>query len=153
MRFRCLCAAGAVLILGGCSTIVEGTSQEIVLNTNPNGASCALEREGVVIARVDPTPGAATIKKTKHDITISCTRDGFHQATFFNKSGAAGATFGNIVAGGLVGWAVDSASGADNKYTSPVNLTLVPITDPAPAPTSSDDLEADVPGDESVPTS
>jgi hypothetical protein len=43
-------------------------------------------------------------------------------------SGAAGATFGNIVAGGGIGWAIDSASGADNKYDAPVNVTLVPIT-------------------------
>jgi hypothetical protein len=32
------------------------------------------------------------------------------------------------VLGGLVGWGIDSASGADNYYQSPVNLTLVPAT-------------------------
>jgi hypothetical protein len=54
----------------------------------------------------------------------------------------AGATFGNIVLGRAIGWAIDSASGADNKYESPVNLTLVPevalqsptAQAPAPAP-------------------
>jgi hypothetical protein len=44
-----------------------------------------------------------------------------------NKSGAAGATFGNIVLGGGIGWAIDSATGSDNKYDSPVNLSLVPL--------------------------
>lgn len=112
--------------LGACSSIIEGTSQEIVVNTNPAGADCALVREGVVIGRVNPTPGAVTIKKTKHDITIKCDKDGFEQATYFNKSGAAGATFGNIILGGGIGWAIDSASGADNKYDSPVNITMVP---------------------------
>jgi len=43
---------------------------------------------------------------------------------YLNHSGAAGATFGNIVAGGLIGWGVDSATGSDNKYDSPVNITL-----------------------------
>ena len=79
-----------------------------------------------MIARVNPTPGAATIKKTKYDITILCDKDGFEQASYMNKSGAAGSTFGNIVAGGVIGWGIDSASGADNKYDSPVNVTLVP---------------------------
>ena len=51
---------------------------------------------------------------------------GYQKATYHNKSGAAAATFGNIVLGGGIGWAVDSASGADNKYTSPVNITLAP---------------------------
>ena len=104
------------------------------MNTNPAGADCSLNREGVVIARVNPTPAAATIKKTKHDLTILCNMDGFHEATYYNHSGIAGATFGNIVLGGGIGWAIDSASGADNKYTSPVNITLVPLSEPKPEP-------------------
>ena len=120
------CAVVCLFVLSSCSSIIEGTSQEILVNTNPSGANCSLERQGVSIARIDPTPGAATIKKTKHDMTIRCTKKGYQEATHFNKSGSAGATFGNIVAGGGIGWAVDSASGADNKYDSPVNITLVP---------------------------
>ena len=130
MRYR-IAAAVAALSLTACSSIIEGTSQEIVINANPSGADCALEREGIVIAHVNPTPGAATIKKTKHDILIRCHKDGFEEATYFNKSGAAGATFGNIVLGGGIGWAVDSAAGADNKYDSPVNITMVKSDKPA----------------------
>lgn len=117
----------AGLALAGCSSIIEGTSQEVVINTNPAGANCALNREGTTIARVEPTPGAATIKKTKYDIIIVCDKTGYQEATYFNHSGAAGATFGNIILGGGIGWAIDSASGADNKYDSPVNITLVPV--------------------------
>lgn len=137
MKFKVHTAA-AVLVaassLAACSSVIEGTSQEILVNTNPAGANCALEREGNIIARIPQTPGGATIKKTKHDITVRCTKDGFMEATYLNHSGAAGATFGNIVLGGGVGWAIDSASGADNKYDSPVNVTLVPAMPPAPAP-------------------
>jgi len=114
-----------VSLLSACSSIIEGTSQEIMVNTNPAGANCSLEREGLSIARVDPTPGAATIKKTKYDITIRCNKQGYEEATYLNHSGTAGATFGNIILGGGVGWAVDSAAGADNKYDSPVNITMV----------------------------
>ena len=111
----------------GCASIIEGTSQEISINTNPAAADCALKRQDQVIARVNPTPGAATIKKTKYDITIYCNKTGYQEATYMNHSGAAGATFGNIVLGGGIGWAIDSAAGADNKYDSPVNITLVPV--------------------------
>jgi hypothetical protein len=116
----------ALLTLAGCSSIIEGTSQEITVNTNPSGASCAFMREGQPIGTVHPTPGAVLVKKTKYDITIVCDRPGFDQATYLNHSGAAGATFGNIVLGGGIGWAIDSTSGADNKYDTPVNLTMVP---------------------------
>jgi uncharacterized protein YcfL len=115
----------SLLLLAGCSSIIEGTSQEILINTTPDKANCAVIREGITIARVDPTPGATTIKKDKHDITIECTKNGYQKATFFNKSGVEGATFGNIILGGGIGWAIDSSSGADNHYTSPVNITLV----------------------------
>lgn len=130
MRFSLL---GALLFvpLGACSTIISGTSQEIVVNTNPAGADCSLNRQNLSIAHVNPTPGSATIKKTKYDIEIACKKAGYQDATMFNKSGSDGATLGNIVAGGLIGWGIDSASGADNKYESPVNITLVPIQNPA----------------------
>lgn len=114
------------LALVGCSSIIEGTSQEIVVNTNPAGANCSLVRQGVSIGRVNPTPGAVTIKKTKYDINILCNKAGYEQATFFNHSDVDAATAGNIILGGGIGWAIDSASGADNKYTSPVNITMVP---------------------------
>lgn len=119
-----------MIVLGGlglsaCSSIVEGTSQEIVVNTVPEGADCELVREGQVIGRVNPTPGAVTIKKTKYDMTIVCHKAGYEEATYFNKSDVAGATVGNIILGGGIGWAIDSASGADNKYTTPVNITMV----------------------------
>lgn len=137
---RVLLVMAAALTLGACSSIVEGTSQEIMVNTNPSGASCVLNRQGAEIARIPSTPAATTIKKTKHDITVVCAKAGFENASFFNKSDVAGATLGNIILGGGIGWIVDSASGADNKYTSPINITLVPVmptgTVVTPAPIS-----------------
>lgn len=114
----------AMLALAGCATIVEGTSQEIMVNTTPAGASCTLNREGQTIGQINATPGAVVVKKTKYDLTIICNKKGYEQATYINNSGSEGATFGNIILGGGIGWAVDSANGSDNKYTSPVNITL-----------------------------
>lgn len=121
-----LAVAFTASCVAGCSSVIEGTSQEILVNTNPPGANCQFLREGNVIASVPATPGGVTIKKTKHDITLKCNKQGYQEATYLNHSGAAGATFGNIVLGGGIGWAIDSASGADNKYDGVVNMTLVP---------------------------
>lgn len=129
-----LLALVAAVSLSACSSIIEGTSQEIAVNTNPPGAVCQFQREGTVIATIPVTPAATTIKKTKHDITISCDKAGYQTATFMNNSDVAGATVGNIILGGGIGWAIDSASGADNKYTSPVNITLVPAVAGAAVP-------------------
>src|SRR5882724_10609065 len=114
----------AAFSLSGCSTIVEGSSQSIAINTQPPGASCAVTRHGEALGKVDPTPGSILIEKTKYDLTITCDKDGYGQATRIDKSGADAATFGNIVLGGGIGWAIDSATGSDNKYDTPVTLTL-----------------------------
>ena len=129
-----IAAAISAVCLSGCASIISGTSQEIKINTNPAGANCQLIREGAVIARVEQTPGGVTIKKTKHDITLKCNKDGYQEATYLNHSGAEGATFGNMVLGGGIGWAIDSASGADNKYDGIVNVTLVPVGAAPPPP-------------------
>jgi hypothetical protein len=115
-----------LLVATGCSTIIEGRNQTITVNTNPPDAHCTLNRNGSPIAEISETPGSVLIEKTKYDITIVCKKSGYEEANYFNKSGVAGATIGNVLAGGLIGWGIDSATGADNKYDSPVNITLVP---------------------------
>jgi hypothetical protein len=124
---RAIAAFAVCVLLGACSTIIEGRSQQIFVNTNPAGADCGLYRQGVRLATIQNAPGSALIEKTKHDMWIVCVKQGYQTATYFNHSGAAGATFGNIILGGGIGWAIDSATGSDNKYTSPVNMTLVPL--------------------------
>jgi hypothetical protein len=123
---RSMAIIGVAVVLGGCSTIIEGRSQQLMVNTNPPGADCGLYRQGVRIATIQNAPGSALVEKTKHDIWVACVKSGYQQATYFNHSGVAGATVGNVILGGGVGWIIDSASGADNKYDSPVNITLVP---------------------------
>lgn len=117
--------------LGACSSIVQGTDQDIAINTNPVGASCVLEREGEKIGELAASPGSVTVSKTKHDITITCDKDGYQTATYINDSGwesgsgAAGIALDVILTLG-VSSAIDSATGADNKYESPVNITMIP---------------------------
>lgn len=114
----------SLLLLSGCASIVSGTTQTLTINTTPAGANCELEREGIVIGRVAPTPGSVLVQKTKHNIAVTCSKSGYQTAKFINKSGSEGATWGNIVLGGGIGWAVDSAAGADNHYDDIMNITL-----------------------------
>ena len=114
-------------LLPGCSSIIDGTSQEITVNTNPPAAQCDLMRQNAKIASIESTPAASLVRKTKYDITIACQKAGYQTTTYLNHSGVAGATFGNLILGGGIGWAIDSASGADNKYDGVVNMTLAPI--------------------------
>ena len=111
----------------GCASILSGTSQTITLNSNPPGARCELVREGRIIGTVENTPGAVTVRKTKHDIDVVCKKQGFTEAKEFAESGTDGSVFGNIILSGVVGWAVDSAAGADNKYPEVFTVNMTPI--------------------------
>jgi hypothetical protein len=105
-----------LLALPGCATIVHGTSQNLTVTTNPPGASCRLERDGEVLAVVNPTPATVRVNKGRSDITATCTRDGHDPTTHNHRSEFGAATFANVIAGGLIGVAVDAASGANSHY-------------------------------------
>lgn len=131
---RVLILGGAMVALAGCSTVTEGTSQRISVNTNPPGASCELTRHNESIGKIDPTPGSIKIEKTKYDIMIECSKEGYQKGSYVNHSDVAAATVGNIILGGGIGWAIDSASGSDNKYEPTVNINLTPNGSAAVAP-------------------
>ncbi|MCE8000843.1 MAG: hypothetical protein HEP70_18470 [Rhodobiaceae bacterium] len=101
------------------------------MNTTPAGASCTLKRNGAELNSIANTPGGVTVDKTKHDIIITCNKAGYQEATYYNNSGwesgsgAAGIALDVVLTLG-VSSAIDSATGADNKYESPVNITMLP---------------------------
>jgi hypothetical protein len=139
-----LAASVALLVLTGCASIITGTSQQISVATTPTGAKCVVSRQGQSIAVVQPTPGVATVQKDKHDILITCDKDGYQTANEYVHSGVEAGTFGNIILGGVIGWGVDSATGADNKYTETVMVSMMPAP-VTPASTASSTQPASLP--------
>jgi hypothetical protein len=133
-----LAAIAMMAGVGGCASVISGTSQTLTLDTVPSGADCSLSRKGLVIGHVNPTPGGIYVQRTHDDITVSCTKEGYQTGSFLNKSGLEAATFGNIILGGLVGVFVDAASGANNKYDEKMRIVLAP-TDEALRATSPPD--------------
>jgi hypothetical protein len=124
----------APLLLSACATIIEGTSQSVVISTDPAGANCVVDRKGTRVGQVNPTPGSIHIDKSKDDLSVACTLAGYQSATVAETPKFQGTTFGNIVAGGLVGVVVDAASGANYAYPNDVRLTLAADRTAAPAP-------------------
>jgi hypothetical protein len=127
----------ALVFTSACSTVVEGSSQKITVDSSPQGAQCFIQQAGDIVGRVT-TPGTAEIGKSKNDLVIGCSKDGYESVTIKNKSDMALTSFGNMAFYQLsfLGNAVDSATGASNKYDSKVFVTLNPATEPMafPAP-------------------
>lgn len=120
-------------LLPGCATLVEGSSQNLTVSTNPAGAQCAVDRAGARLGMVNPTPGSLRIDKSKNDVTVTCVKDGFQDAVVSQTARFGGTTFANIIAGGAIGFVVDAASGANYTYPSEMKLEMAPTLKPGTA--------------------
>lgn len=131
MRIRSLAATVALVLLStGCATITKGTSQTVTVDTDPTGATCTLTREAKTLAVVNPTPGSVSIGKSSVPITVVCKKVDFLDAAGTLTSQFQAMTFGNVLFGGLIGVAVDAASGATHEYDPIVTITMIPVQFP-----------------------
>jgi hypothetical protein len=128
---RAAALAATAVLLAGCATVVAGTTQEINITTDPEGATCTLTRvaDGS-LGSVTPTPGKMTVSRRKDPISVNCTRDGYEPVTEVMESSFSGATIGNILLGGIIGLAIDAASGANNYYPDRVIVIMTPTSFP-----------------------
>lgn len=133
MRYSPIAFGLLSLPLAGCATIIEGTGQSINISTVPAGASCVVDRMGARLGQVSPAPGTLRIDKSKNDIVVSCSMPGFQTVSVTSAPSFGGTTFGNIVAGGLIGAAVDASTGANYEYPPQIMVQLPPAGPTPPA--------------------
>lgn len=128
--FAALVVSG--LSLGGCASITAGTTQAVAVNTPPkDGAECKLTNEKGSWS-IPKTPGSTTVTKAYGDLAVSCEHADGSKGAASVQSATAGAAFGNIIAGGIIGAAVDMGSGAAYTYPSTVVVSLSPPSQPGP---------------------
>lgn len=117
-----------LMLLGACASIVAGPNQDIIVESNPTGAACRMLRGGQVIAVIPHTPARVTLDRNRADLTIICHQAGFEDGRSNMASTTEEMVFANVLLpGGLMGWTIDSATGADRRYDERVMVTLVPV--------------------------
>jgi len=118
--FACILASA----VSGCGSITVGSSQEIGVDTVPDpGAECTLSNEKGHW-NIPKTPGSTAVTKAYSPLVTVCKHPNGATGTTSVVSTTAGATFGNIVAGGVIGAAVDMSTGAAYSYPAKVTVTL-----------------------------
>ena len=113
------------LAFGACAA---GTNQDISIFSDPPGAECRIQRDGVSVGIVAPTPGKANVPRSRIDLSVTCAVSGMEAGTETIPSVLQGGTVGNAIAGGLIGLAVDAASGANFNYPEVTIVPLAPAT-------------------------
>ncbi len=129
-----------VAFLPGCATVLKGTHDTVALDTVPAGANCTVDRNGDRVGEVAATPGTVRVSKSRHELQVTCAREGYQTAQAVAHPRFNGATFFNILLGGIPGIVVDIASGANNTYPPQVRVGMAenasaPVAaTPAPSP-------------------
>lgn len=124
--FSAICAVCWGVFATGCATITRGTSDTLVVESDPPGANIRLSN-----GLTGKTPTSFKLPR-KETVVVEIEKDGYEPLSVrvtpqISGGGAAGMA-GNVLVGGLVGVVVDPLSGAMNDLKpNPVQVRLVPI--------------------------
>jgi len=120
--------ATSFLLLTGCATITTGTTQIVTVVTEKDvtGASCELLDQAGGTWRVSSTPGEVKVNKGDGPMTVVCHKEGYVDGSILVDEDVTGAAYGNIILGGVIGVAIDAASGAAQRYPDVLNVWMEP---------------------------
>jgi len=127
MKNITLCFIASFLFVG-CASLTGSKNQPLSVTTTYDkkpitGASCELNNDkGKWFVT---TPGSVIILKSYEDLTVMCKKeDTKHTGVNTFKSANEGSVWGNVITGGLIGYAVDASSGAGFSYQSVLNVEM-----------------------------
>lgn len=128
---KSLIAATALLALTGCASITGSKLQPISVQTMLEGKEVA----GVTCTLTNDagkwfvtTPGSVTVQKSTGDMAVDCAKDELkgHDNLVSKNNGA---VWGNILAGGGIGYIIDRNTGAGFDYPNSLTVVLSRIAD------------------------
>ncbi len=120
--------AAAVVLLGGCASIVSKSEYPVTINSKPDGAQITVVDANDRAVYKGETPARVTLAAGRgyfkgHDYRVKFEKEGFSKAEMPIERGIDGWYIGgNILVGGLIGWfIVDPLTGA--MYTLPKEVS------------------------------
>lgn len=116
----------AILTLSGCASITGSKLQPISVQSvsdgqEISGVGCTLTNDAG--KWFVTTPGSVTVQKSTGDMAVDCVKDDLRgRENLVSKSN--GAVWGNIIAGGGIGYIVDRNTGAGFDYPNTVIVVV-----------------------------
>jgi hypothetical protein len=107
--------------ISGCATVMNGKTEPLGLSSNPSGAQATIDGRETVV-----TPVSIDLARAQSH-TIVFHKDGYDEVSATVVPESSGWIWGNILAGGIIGAAVDYSTGAAKKFSQDtVSVTMVP---------------------------
>lgn len=131
MYARSLVASACLVVLAGCATVFNGTSQSVTIKSVPEGANVVVTNGDGVGVHNGTTPVTLSLKRGRgyfksETYKVVITKPGFANKEVMLNASMSGWYVGNILIGGLIGFlAVDPLTGAMYTFPSDVSETLV----------------------------
>ncbi len=129
----------SLFLFTGCASVTSGKHQTVTVNTTCEGeplteASCTLLNDkGSWLVK---TPGSVVIQKAYGDLAIDCKKGESKSSEKFQSKSNTG-VWGNLLVGGVIGYAVDASSGSGFDYPSNMVVKMN-----APCQTKSEKISA-----------
>lgn len=122
----------------GCASITGSklqplSVQTVLDNQEVSGIGCTLTNDAG--KWFVTTPGTVTVQKSTGDLSVQCRKEGSVTGSEVAVSKATGSVWGNILVGGVIGYAVDRNTGAGFDYPTVITVSLRSLN---PVPTGAD---------------
>ena len=113
----------SLFLLSSCASTMSGSSQNITVTSNVQGATCTLSNDKGTWTLT--TPGSAVITSSRVNLALTCVKDGYiNGVASLPSTHKDSATWGNVILGGGIGYIIDRKSGAAFIYPQQVTVDL-----------------------------
>ncbi len=85
-----------LIVLAACTHRRQWTTHDVTINSNPPGARCSFERDGLTTRPNEQTPFDITLTSIGADITVRCAVYGYQPAVTTVSSRFRGTIFFNL---------------------------------------------------------
>ena len=111
------------ILLTSCASTMSGSSQNITVTSNVQGATCTLSNDKGTWTLT--TPGSAVITSSRVNLALTCAKEGYvNGVASLPSKHKDSATWGNVILGGGIGYIIDRKSGAAFIYPQQVTVDL-----------------------------
>ena len=111
------------VLLTSCASTMSGSSQNITVTSNVQGATCTLTNDKGSWTLT--TPGSAVITSSRVNLALACVKEGYiNGVASLPSKHKDSATWGNVILGGGIGYIIDRKSGAAFIYPQQVTVNL-----------------------------
>lgn len=107
-----------ISVLTGCATIVDGSDQNVTIDSNPQGAKVYIGKmeDGKIVGKASAGVTPTTVNISRRNGAVIIEKDGYKSETINLKRKMNGWVLGDILLTSPLSTSIDTSTGAANEY-------------------------------------